>query len=83
MPPLIRTIRSMENSGRTRRSNAVPKPPSGHQAQRGDTTQKAIRDAAISMFSEFGYHAVTLRGLADRIGIQGEPPHYPMLKNAS
>lgn len=60
----------MENSGRTRRSSPVPKPPSGHQAQRGDTTQKAIRDAAISMFSEFGYHAVTLRGLADRIGIQ-------------
>jgi AcrR family transcriptional regulator len=38
--------------------------------QRGDATQKAIRDAAISMFSEYGYHAVTLRKLADRIGIQ-------------
>ncbi len=37
---------------------------------RRDSTQKAIRDVAISMFSEFGYHAVTLRKLADRIGIQ-------------
>lgn len=37
---------------------------------RGDSTQKAIYDTAISMFSEFGYHAVTLRKLADRIGIQ-------------
>jgi AcrR family transcriptional regulator len=38
--------------------------------QRRDSTQKAIRDASISMFSEYGYHAVTLRKLADRIGIQ-------------
>lgn len=42
----------------------------GRAAPRRDSTQKAIRDAAISMFSEFGYHAVTLRKLADRIGIQ-------------
>lgn len=39
-------------------------------APRRDSTQRAIRDTAISMFSEFGYHAVTLRKLADRIGIQ-------------
>jgi AcrR family transcriptional regulator len=37
---------------------------------RRDSTQKALRDAAVSMFAEFGYHAVTLRNLADRIGIQ-------------
>ncbi|MEP9386040.1 TetR/AcrR family transcriptional regulator [Mesorhizobium sp. KR9-304] len=51
-------------------ANAADRPTPGRQGQRRDSTQKAIRDAAISMFSEFGYHAVTLRKLADRIGIQ-------------
>ena len=51
-------------------SGAADQPVTGRQAQRRDSTQKAIRDNAISMFSEFGYHAVTLRKLADRIGIQ-------------
>lgn len=50
--------------------NASDQPAAGRQGQRRGSTQKAIRDAAISMFSEYGYHAVTLRKLADRIGIQ-------------
>ena len=50
--------------------NVPDQPSGGRQTQRRDSTQKAIRDAAISMFSEYGYHAVTLRKLADRIGIQ-------------
>jgi AcrR family transcriptional regulator len=49
---------------------AQGRPAAGRPRGRGDATQKAIRDAAIAMFSELGYHAVTLRSLADRIGIQ-------------
>ncbi|MEC9344266.1 MAG: TetR/AcrR family transcriptional regulator [Pseudomonadota bacterium] len=59
----------MENPTPAAPSTRDPGGP-GRQGHHRDSTQKAIRDAAISMFSEHGYHAVTLRKLADRIGIQ-------------
>jgi AcrR family transcriptional regulator len=38
-------------------------------ARKGNT-QEAIREAAVMMFSKQGYHAVTLRKMAEQIGIQ-------------
>jgi AcrR family transcriptional regulator len=37
---------------------------------RRGNTQEAIREAAVLMFSKYGYHAVTLRKMAGQIGIQ-------------
>lgn len=37
---------------------------------RNGNTQEAIREAAVVMFSKYGYHAVTLRKMAEQIGIQ-------------
>jgi AcrR family transcriptional regulator len=37
---------------------------------RNGNTQSAIREAAVVMFSKYGYHAVTLRKMAEQIGIQ-------------
>jgi AcrR family transcriptional regulator len=37
---------------------------------RNGNTQNAIREAAVDMFSKYGYHAVTLRKMAEQIGIQ-------------
>lgn len=52
------------------RAGANQPAPKRRLGERRDSTQKAIRETAISMFYEYGYHAVTLRKLADRIGIQ-------------
>ena len=48
----------------TTRKKAVRKSSSGK------NTERAIRTAAVSMFSSQGYHAATLRKLAEEIGIK-------------
>lgn len=37
---------------------------------KGDVTRENLKEAAIDLFAEYGFKAVTLRMIADRVGIQ-------------
>jgi AcrR family transcriptional regulator len=54
----------------------VPKPPRGHKARVREQSIERILDAAEQLFAELGYHGVTLKDVAARIGVSSTLIHY-------
>ena len=73
------TVGSMSESDESAQKAAqAPKRPrgGGHKARVREASIERILDAAEQLFAEFGYHGVTLKDVAARVGVSSTLIHY-------
>src|SRR6478672_13065624 len=66
------TDRPMPQSARAQRRPRAP----NHKARVREASIARILDAAEQLFAEFGYHGVTLKDVAARVGVSSTLIHY-------
>jgi AcrR family transcriptional regulator len=65
----------MSRIGRPTQETA-PERPRNHKARAREASIERILDAAEQLFAEFGYHGVTLKDVAARVGVSSTLIHY-------
>jgi AcrR family transcriptional regulator len=75
----VGSLRRMSSINKTTRKRAVARgrpPARSHKARVREASIARILDAAEQLFAEFGYHGVTLKDVAARVGVSSTLIHY-------
>ena len=71
------TFAAMTSIDQAERASApAPRAPRNHKARVREASIERILDAAEQLFAEFGYHGVTLKDVAKRVGVSSTLIHY-------